>query len=110
MFRFKTQLLVASCLVAATGAVAIPFDTTTANGTATVGTGGDYATLKAAADAFNALPAPFLQGNWKLEVLSDLSEAENSAFGNTIPDGSSLTLKPAAETSATITYTATVDN
>lgn len=98
------------CVAMAPAAFAVPFNTTTVGGTATVGTGGDYATLKAAADAFNALPSPHLQGNWKLEILGDLEEPANVAFGNVIPPTSSLTMKPAANTSSTITFTATVDN
>lgn len=98
------------CVAMAPAAYAVPFDTTTVGGTATVGSGGDYATLKAAADAFNALSSPHLQGNWKLEILNDLDEPQNVAFGNTVPSNSSLTVKPAANTSSTVTFTAVSDN
>jgi len=101
---------VSLCMVTASAALAVPFDTTTVGGTATVGSTGDYATLKAAANAFNALGAPFIQGSWKLEIQESLTEPDNVAFGNTIPEGSFLTVKPAAGKNVTVTFTKTTDN
>jgi len=103
-------MAIASGLALAGSSFAVPFDTTTVDGTATVGSGGDYPSLASAASAFNALGSPYLQGNWKLSVLNNLVEPVNVAFGNTIPDGSSLTLGPATGTSATLTFTAIADN
>lgn len=107
---YNLSLLAALAFACASTASAIPFNTTTVGGTATVGTGGDYATLADAATGFNGLASPFLQGNWKLEILNDLTEPANVGFANTIPPGSSLTMKPAASTSSTLTFSATIDN
>jgi len=109
MYRFSA-IFVASFFLLAGTASAIPFDVTTVGGIATVGTAGDYSTLNAAASAFNALPAPYLQGHWNLVLLEDLTEPNNSGFGNTIPVGSSLTLKPAVDTNCVITFTTTTAN
>ncbi len=84
-------------------ASAIPFDTGTTGGTASVP--GDYASLKAAADAFNAL-AGGINANWTIEITDDLTEPDNVAFGN-LTNGKTLTIKPAATKSPTITFSAT---
>ena len=110
VFINQLAAVVAAFVTLPMSAIAIPLDTNTANGTATVGSGGDYATLSAAAAAFNGLPPPYLQGAWKLEIISDLTEANNSAFANTMSPGSSITLKPAATLTPTITFTKTSDN
>jgi len=106
----KKTYLLALYVALASVSFGATFNTSTIGGTATVGTGGDYTSLKEAADAFNALGSPYLQGDWKLEILNDLNEPVNAAFGNTIPNGSSLTLKPAATTSVTLTFESTIDN
>jgi len=100
----------ASFLFLAGIAPAIPFDVTSVGGTATVGISGDYQTVSAAATAFSALPAPYLQGNWSLVIQESTLEPVNAGFGNIIPEGSSLTLKPAPNTNCVITFTTTTTN
>jgi hypothetical protein len=83
-------------------AFAATFDTGTTGGTVSVP--GDYASLKLAADAFNAL-AGGINANWTIEITSDLTEPDNVAFGN-LTNGKTLTIKPAATKTPTITFTA----
>jgi len=83
-------------------ASAIPFDTGATGGTVSVP--GDYASLKLAADAFNALSGG-INANWTLAITGDLTEPDNVAFGN-LTNGKTLTIKPAATKSPTITFTA----
>lgn len=81
---------------------AATFDTGSTDGTVSVP--GDYASLKLAADAFNALSGG-INANWTIEITDDLTEPDNVAFGN-LTNGKTLTIKPAATKSPTITFTA----
>lgn len=82
---------------------AVPFDSGSTGGTVSIP--GDYASLKLAADAFNAL-ATGIQANWTISITADLTEAENVAFGN-LTNGFTVTIKPAASVSPKITFSAT---
>ncbi|MGI8907565.1 MAG: hypothetical protein ACR2IE_13865 [Candidatus Sumerlaeaceae bacterium] len=99
----------ASC----SAAFAIPFDNTTVNGTVTIGDPSvvpgtyDYPSLTTASLAFNAVATPFIQGNWTVRLATNLTEAENCGWGNTIPVGSSLTIKPALTASLPVNVTFT---
>lgn len=76
-------------------------------GTSTVGTGGDYASLAEAAADFVGL-AGGLTGNWTVEILNDLTEPNNIPFGNAT-NGYTITIKPATGVTATVTFTQTTD-
>jgi hypothetical protein len=75
-------------------------------GTSTVGIGGDYANLGEACMDFNTTANT---GNWTIEILSDLTEPSNIAFGNTVSTNTVL-IKPAAGVTATVTFSTTTDN
>lgn len=100
-------LLCSSTLLAAT----FPgTDTAGADATVTInaGGGGDYTSLAAAATAFNAMTTG-MQRNWTIEIASDLTEAANISIANTT-NGNTLTIKPAASTAPTVTFTQLADN
>jgi len=77
-------------------------DAPAGQGTSTVGIGGDYASLSDASLDFNTTANT---GSWTIEVLNDLTEASNVYFGNTVLDGNTVTLKPAAGVTANVTFT-----
>ncbi|ROL61821.1 hypothetical protein D9V86_03820 [Bacteroidetes/Chlorobi group bacterium ChocPot_Mid] len=76
------------------------------SGTYTVGTGGDYATLKAACDAINAST---INGDCTFYIISDLTETVNVGLGKD-PSPYTITFKPFTGTTPTITFTQVADN
>jgi hypothetical protein len=103
--RASRVLLGSSLLALGTAAYAVQFDNTTGGPqVATVGTNGDYASLAAAATAFNAVTGG-INRPWTLEIQNDLTEAANVGFANTFGAGASLTIKPAASTTPKVTFT-----
>lgn len=70
-------------------------------GDSTIGTGGDYATLLAAANAFNS--TPLTGGDWTFRVLNNLNETQASIF-NQQTNGNHVTLRPAVGQTPTITF------
>lgn len=84
-------------------AFAATFDTGTTGGTVSVP--GDYASLKLAADAFNALVGG-INANWTIEITDDLTETDYVAMAN-LTNGKTLTIKPAATKSPTVSFTDT---
>jgi len=97
----KKSLILIAILSIASFAGAVPFDTGATGGTVAVP--GDYASLKLAADAFNAL-AGGINADWTLEITGDLTEPDNVAFGNAT-NGFTLTIKPQSGKSPTVTFT-----
>ena len=74
------------------------------SGTYTVGTGGTYATLKAAADDLNTVG---MSGNVLFEVVSDISETAPVKIA--VASGSNtITIKPAATKTPTLTFSGCV--
>ena len=78
------------------------------NGTYTVGSGSgdDYASLHAAITALNT---EGMSGDVQLLITTDLDEGQNIFLGLDT-DGHTLTIRPAAGTTPTITFTATATN
>ena len=76
-------------------------------GVSTIGTGGDYATIKDASLDFNTTANT---GNWTMQILSDLTEPANVAFGNNVVSSNTILLVPATGVTATVTFTTTADN
>ncbi len=104
----KLILFIILSLVIAIPAFAKKYsDAPAGQGTSTVGTGGDYASLKDASVDFCTTANT---GSWTIEVLNNLSESMNPCFGNTVAAGATITLKPASGVSPTITFTQTVDD
>lgn len=104
----KLILFIILSLVIAIPAFAKKYsDAPAGQGTSTVGTGGDYASLVEAAVDFNTTANT---GSWTIEVLNNLSESMNPCFGNTVAAGATITLKPASGVSPTITFTQAVDD
>src|SRR5262245_40408204 len=70
---------------------AIPFDSSPTGGTVTIGSGGgtDYASLAAAAIAFNGV-AGGINGPWTILITSDLTEPANIPFANNIATTASV--------------------
>lgn len=107
--RFRIHCLAAAVgLLAATGFAA----TFTANGGAgssTIGTlgGEDYASLLAAAADFSGAQA--VTGNYTFYITSNLTESEPTPFGKDTA-GFTVTLKPAAAATPTVTFTRVSDN
>jgi hypothetical protein len=92
-------------MAAATAATAATYN---GQGTYTIGTGGDYATLGAFAADFTALTSG-MTGDTTLSIISDTSEPTNPLLGAPT-NGFTLTIKPAATKTPTITFTkATLD-
>lgn len=88
-------LLLALSTVMAIPAGAKKFsDAPAGQGIATVGTGGDFASIAAAAADFNSV-AGGLTGNATLTINSDVTEPNNIAFGN-LTNGFTFTIQPAA--------------
>jgi hypothetical protein len=86
---------------------AIPFDNSTGGpAVATVGSGGDYASLEAAAAAFSAVSGG-INRPWTMQILNDLSEPNLIGIANTFGVDGSLTIKPAPSTTPKITFTST---
>jgi len=71
-------------------------------GTSTVGTGGDYASILEASLDFNTTAAT---GSWTLEILNDLTETAPVFFGKTVDESYTNTIKPAAGTNPIVTFT-----
>jgi hypothetical protein len=100
-------LAAAAFLALPVAAPAIPFDNSSGGPTtATVGTGGDYATLSDASIAFNAV-AGGINRPWTLLILNDLTEPNNVGLVNTFGTSGSLTIKPAPATTPKVTFTQT---
>lgn len=78
--------------------------TFTANGgvgSSTIGSGGDYATLQAAADDFNGSTA--VTGDYVFYIKSDITETTAVAFGKDTANHN-VTIRPQAGVSPTITF------
>jgi hypothetical protein len=92
-------------LAMASFSFAVPFDNSAGGpAVATVGTGGDYATFSAAVAGFNAVTGD-INRPWTMSILSNTTETTNPMMANTFGAGGSLTIKPAAGTQPTITFT-----
>jgi hypothetical protein len=78
-------------------------DAPAGQGTSTVGTGGDYASLSDASLDFNTTAAT---GSWTLEILNDLTETLPVYFGKTVDSSYVNTIKPASGTNPIVTFTA----
>lgn len=102
------KLLFIACLVCVCSVGFSAKFSQTGGGVSTVGTGGDYATLKEASRDFNY--APSWTSDWTLLILSDLTENENVAFGR--PGGTTykVTIKPNTGVTPTINFNQTADN
>ncbi len=77
------------------------------SGSYTVGEEGDYATLKAAMDD---LMAQGNNGDVLFLITSDITETENVAIGFDPGEDNVITIKPAPDTTPTVTFTAEEDN
>ncbi|HPB31286.1 MAG TPA: hypothetical protein PLB62_07515, partial [Candidatus Sumerlaeota bacterium] len=64
----------------------------------------DYQTLAEAAADFNAV-AGGCTGDWNLWIITDLTEPDNVAFGNTIPVPFKVTIRPLAGVAPVVTFT-----
>ncbi len=106
---FSVWMVTAALGLAPAGANAALFNNGTADSVATVGSGGDYASLAAAATAFNGV-AGGINANWEIRILGNLTEAANLSFANTVAAGKTVTIRPAPATTPTITFTQTADN
>ena len=73
----------------------------------TIGVGGDYASLFDASTDFNAVANT---GNWTIQILNDLTEPSNIAFGNTVLSSNTILIVPATGVTATVTFSTTTDN
>ncbi|MBX3728114.1 MAG: hypothetical protein KF858_02930 [Candidatus Sumerlaeia bacterium] len=104
----RTLLLACGMLLSSAVSWAAAFDDGTTDSIATVGTGGDYASLAAAATAFNAVSG--INANWEIRILNNLTETSNVAFGNTIAGGKTVTIRPAPGVSPTVSFTSTTAN
>ncbi len=103
------KLLLIACLVCVCSVGFSAKFSETGGGISTVGTGGDYATLKEASRDFNY--APSWTSDWELRITSNLTESENVAFGRSGGTTYKLTIKLAPGVSnATIDFTQTADN
>lgn len=100
----KTRLLSLAIAALPALAAAVPFDSSssTTPATATVGTGGDYASLSAAASAFSTVAS--INRPWVLEILGNTTESANAYFGNTFGANGSLTIRPAPGTTPAISF------
>jgi len=91
-------------------AVSVPFDDTASTEPATAvvdaGGGSDYASLAAAATAFNAV-AGGINRPWILLIASDTTETANSQFCNSFGATGALKIKPAPATTPTVQFTST---
>ncbi|MCX7719004.1 MAG: hypothetical protein N2111_11485 [Candidatus Sumerlaeaceae bacterium] len=74
----------------------------------TIGPGGDYPTLAAAATDFNSVVGG-MAGNYTFFISGDITETTTAAFGRPT-NGFRLTFKPSPGTTPTITFTNLVDN
>lgn len=95
------SLLVFLCIISM--ASAVTFNTGTTDGTVSVP--GDYASLKAAADAYNALSGG-INANWTIEITDNLDEPAFVCLAN-LTNGKTLTIKPAAGKSPVVTFSDT---
>ncbi|GIX44950.1 MAG: hypothetical protein D6691_00600 [Candidatus Hydrogenedentota bacterium] len=88
----------------ASTALAIPFDSTAGGpAVATVGSGGDYASLAAAAAAFSAV-TPSIEREWTLLITGDLTESSAAYFGNAFGLNGKLIIKPAPATQPVVRF------
>src|SRR5262245_2158037 len=77
-------------------------------GTSTIGgVTPDYPDLTSAVTAVNA--APLTGGNWTFLIAGDTTETANIAMGQNT-NGNTITFKPAAATTPTITFAPIADN
>ena len=104
----KGIILFSACAMLTGSAVAIPFDNSSGGpAVATVGTGGDYATLSDAAFGFSSVVGG-INRPWTLQVISDITETSSTCpFGNDFGIDGSLTIKPAPSQTPTINFTGT---
>lgn len=99
--RFGLGVILGTVMLLGASASAATFTANSGAGSSTIGSGGDYATLAAAAADFNG--AQPVTGNYTFFVLGDLTEAANVAFGKNT-NGFTVTLKPAPTVTPTITF------
>jgi hypothetical protein len=103
----QKYLAVLGLLGLAGAALAVPFDNTSGGAqTATVGLGGDYVNLHAAAVAFRGVSGG-INRPWTLSITTNTTEIDDSGFVNSFGAGGKLTIKPAIGVSPTITFTTT---
>lgn len=101
--RLQSLFAVIATLGLTGSALAVPFDGstgTTATVTVNSDGSGDYISLKAASQAFNAVTT--INRPWLLLVDSDLAETSRVAFGTNVTAGAGLTIKPSAGKTPTI--------
>ncbi|MGI8908711.1 MAG: hypothetical protein ACR2IE_19745 [Candidatus Sumerlaeaceae bacterium] len=70
---------------------------------------GDYASLKDAGDDFSNYTGS-INGNWTLSITGNLTETHNARFGNNVPLGRTVTIKPAPATFPIVTFTSETRN
>ena len=106
--------LAAAVLLAGTVAPHAPAATFSGNlggelgNSSSIGAGGDYPSLTAAASDFNAFTGG-MRGPYTFLIAGDLTEPANVAWGNAT-NGHTLTIRPAPGVLATITFTGTAPN
>jgi hypothetical protein len=103
----RASILASSILAIAGLADAATFTANNGAGISTIGPGGDYTSLAAAAADFSGPQA--VTGNYTFLITGDLTETANSFFGKNTA-GFTVTLKPADGVSPTVTFTRTNDN
>jgi hypothetical protein len=108
MKLIKYLLIITMVVICISFSYATKYSTAGGQGTSTVGTTlSDYTCLYDAAQDFNATANT---GNWTLEIKTDLGEIFTANFVNTINPGNTVTIKPAAGVSPTITFLPGADN
>ncbi len=76
-------------------------------GQSTIGAGGDFPSLEKAAQAISS--RPLTGGGWTFLILNDLTEPNNSIIGQRNTNGNTITIRPAPDTSPTVTFTTETD-
>ena len=103
----RFSLILGAALFVAGSASAATFSANGGVGSSTIGSGGDYATLAAAAADFNG--ATPVTGNYTFFITSNLSEPTNVSFAKDTA-GFTVTIKPAPATTPVVTFTLLTDN
>lgn len=109
MISFRKFYFVATIAAVATLGSATPWNNGTTDSNVNVGPSGDYTTLKACADAFNAVSGG-VNANWTISLLaagSPFIETTSTAIANVIASGKTVTMKPDAGASVTVQYITT---
>ncbi len=77
-------------------------------GQSTIGPGGHYSSITAAAQDISS--TPLTGGDWTFLILDDLTETNNSIIGQQSTNGHTITFRPAPGTTPTVTFTTTTQN